>query len=114
MRTIIAGSRGCTNKLELLQAVHDCGWSITEVISGTASGADQMGEWWANRNSVPCRKMPADWNKYGKSAGYKRNVEMANVADALIAIWDGKSPGTRHMINIAKSKELKVHVHVVK
>ena len=51
-------------------------------------------------------EFPADWDKHGKSAGYKRNLEMAENADALIAFWDGESRGTKHMIDIAKEKNL--------
>ena len=57
--------------------------------------------------------MPADWNKYGKSAGYKRNEEMANIADAALVIWDGESRGSKHMIDIAKKQKLQVYVYSV-
>lgn len=53
--------------------------------------------------------MNANWEKHGKSAGYKRNQEMANVSTHLIAFWDGKSRGTKHMIDIAKRDGLKSH-----
>ena len=53
----------------------------------------------------------ADWDKFGKSAGYKRNEQMGNHADALIAIWDGKSKGTMHMISIAKKLDLNIYIH---
>jgi len=55
-------------------------------------------------------KFPAEWNKFGKAAGPKRNKEMAIAADALIAFWDGKSRGTKNMIELAKQKGLKVKV----
>ena len=57
--------------------------------------------------------MEADWETYGKSAGYRRNVDMAESADALVALWDGVSNGTKHMINIARQKGLRVHVKIV-
>lgn len=60
-------------------------------------------------HNIPLELYPADWNGYGKSAGYRRNVQMAQVADALIAITNG-SPGTKHMIDIANEKGLKVFV----
>jgi hypothetical protein len=53
---------------------------------------------------------PADWNRYGKSAGFRRNVEMSNHADALVVFWDGKSRGTQHMIREAKNKKLLLRV----
>ena len=50
------------------------------------------------------------WDKYGKKAGYLRNVEMAENANALIAFWDGKSKGTKHMIDIATERNLPIRV----
>jgi len=112
MRTIIAGSRECSDKRELLAALVACGWTPTVVISGAARGADRLGEVWAAELNVPCERFPADWDAHGKAAGYRRNVQMADNAEALIALWDGASKGTKHMIDIAKRKGLRVHVHV--
>lgn len=80
------------------------------VISGTAQGADRLGEKFAVNTNCLLKSMPAQWKEFGKSAGYKRNVQMAENADALIAFWDGKSRGTKHMIDIAKQKKLLVRV----
>lgn len=112
MITIIAGSRTGVHYTDIVQAVANCGWKLTEVIEGGARGADALGKSWAQFNNIPCTGMPANWDKYGKSAGYQRNVDMANVAEALIAIRVGgeASKGTTHMINIAKEKRLKVYV----
>ena len=73
-------------------------------------GVDSMGEEWAKSKSIPVRRFPADWDGLGKAAGFIRNAEMADYADALIAVWDGKSRGTANMIEVAKKKGLKVHV----
>ncbi len=110
MKVIIAGSRGVTLWTSITIAVEESGFNITEVVSGMARGADMLGEEYANVNNLPVKRFPADWSKYGKSAGYKRNQEMAKYADALIAIWDGQSRGTGHMIDIATEAGLKVHV----
>lgn len=67
-----------------------------------------MGEFWALHHDIPVKKFPADWGGLGKRAGYLRNEQMADYADALIAVWDGKSKGTKHMIDVATVKELKV------
>lgn len=112
MRTIIAGSRKGTNMQHLKDAIAACGWSPTTVISGGALGADKLGENWAKTNSIPCEIYPADWDKHGKSAGYKRNQEMAEKAEALIAIWDGESRGTKHMIDIARIKKMKIFIYL--
>ena len=88
------------------------GLKITEVVSGTAKGVDRLGEAWANKNKVKIKPFPANWNKYGKSAGFLRNSEMADYADVLIIIWDGKSKGSKMMKEIAEKEGLKVYEHI--
>lgn len=80
------------------------------IISGCARGADTLGLRYASENAFDVEEYPANWDKYGKKAGYMRNVEMAENADALIAFWDGKSKGTKHMIDIATEKNLPIRV----
>ena len=113
MRTIIAGSRTVTQLAIVEQAIVDSGFLITTVISGGARGVDSLGEQWAQLEEIPIETYRADWNRYGKSAGPIRNEWMATKADALIAIWDGKSPGTRSMIDIARQHGLKVHIKII-
>jgi len=108
VRTIIAGGRDFKPK--------DRDWGIldgflksipiTEVISGHAAGADQFGEAWAAHNKIPLRVFPAKWKEHGKQAGYLRNVQMADVADAVILFPGGK--GTAMMEKIALAKGLRV------
>lgn len=79
--------------------------TLTEIVSGGAKGIDSDGEKWAEASfwSMPGRAKPkltifkADWNLYGKAAGHVRNKQMAEYADALLLIWDGKSPGSANM-----------------
>jgi len=113
MRVIIAGSRNVTSPYLISAAIQLSGLDVDTVISGGARGVDRMGEVWAKFNEKNLEVYPAEWDKYGKSAGYRRNVDMANAADALIAIWDGVSKGTKHMIDIAKSRKLIVYVMIV-
>ena len=80
------------------------------IISGHASGADSLGERYASEHGLKTELHPADWKAHGKAAGSIRNKEMAEVADALIAFWDGASRRTKNMIDTAKSKGLKVVV----
>lgn len=110
MRVIIAGSRSIDDYELLLDAIEASGFKITQILSGRARGVDKMGESYARRNKIPLKYFPADWDKYGKSAGIRRNVLMGENADALIALWDGKSKGTAHMIDYAKRKGLQVFV----
>lgn len=116
MRTIIAGSRKCVTLEDVVNAVNDCPWEITTVVSGKAPGADTFGEMIAGELGIPVDPYPItkeDWEKYGNGAGPVRNRRMAENADALIAVWDGSSTGTLDMINRAKSLKLKVHIRVI-
>jgi hypothetical protein len=110
MRTIIAGSRQMTDEVLMADTLAGLAWPITEVISGGAGGADRLGEAWAARNGIPVKRFPADWARYGKGAGPVRNREMALYAEALVAFWDGRSPGTKNMIDLARQRHLRVHV----
>jgi hypothetical protein len=111
MRTIIAGSRGIQDDYIVAEAVKASKFEVTTVISGTARGVDKLGEHWAWVNKIPVEQYPANWDKFGISAGYRRNEQMARNADALIAIWDGKSKGTLHMIESARKESLKVFIY---
>lgn len=116
MRTIIAGSRNVTDYSIVYEAIKNSGWmhDISVVISGGAKGVDTLGERFAKEHQLPVERYLANWNKYGKAAGYKRNQEMAMDAEALIAVWDCKSKGTGHMIEIANEYELDVFIWRVK
>lgn len=84
-----------------------------EIISGTAKGADSLGEQFANKYGLKLTKFPADWNQYGKSAGYIRNEEMAKYAKKdgiLFAFWDNSSKGTKHMISIASKYNIPTYI----
>ena len=109
MITIIAGSRNVTEE-QFRTAITSLPWKVTRVVSGTARGVDTFGEGWAKHQGLPVDRYPADWDTHGKSAGYKRNILMAENAEALFAIWDGESRGTKHMIDIATAKGLVVRV----
>jgi len=114
-KVIIAGSRGFSN-YKLLK--EQCNKYLREkrktcnivVVSGHARGADTLGEKYAKEEGFDLEIYPAQWDKYGKSAGFRRNEQMGNIADALIAFWDGKSHGTKHMIDIMNEKNLQVKV----
>ena len=80
------------------------------IISGTARGADTLGERYAQERGYAVERFPADWEHAGKAAGFIRNAQMASVADALIAFWDGNSRGTQNMIDLARLKPLPFRV----
>lgn len=140
MRLIIAGSRGVRNGLWVDQSVgfalYEFGLvpmfgtfrdyvhrAVTEVVSGGARGVDELGERWAAAHGVHCHRMRADWARLGRNAGLIRNRAMAEYAAAgeaiglgrggLVAVWDGASPGTNHMIHEAEECGLRVYVRRV-
>ena len=110
MKTIIAGSRDIDDMKLLESAIAESKMDITIVVCGEARGVDWLGKEWAISHNIPVHSFPANWSLHGKSAGFIRNTEMAENADALIAVWDGESRGTKMMIDIAKKKGLKVFV----
>ena len=106
MKVIIAGTREISDYSLVVKTIESSGYNITEVVSGTATGVDWLGEQWARANNIPIKEMPADWMRYGNSAGPFRNKAMAEYADAAVIIWDGKSRGTRNMIeNMIRRKK---------
>lgn len=116
IKVIIAGTRDFNDYAFLkknldyfLQGINPNNEEI-EIVSGNARGADKLGERYAKEHNLPVKLFPANWDKYGKRAGYLRNQEMANYSDVLIAFWDEKSKGTKHMIDIAKKQDLTVIV----
>lgn len=107
---IVAGGRDF-NDYELLKKsanflLQNIPEECIQIISGMASGADTLGYKYAIECGYPCLKFPAKWDIHGKAAGHIRNKAMAEYADALIAFWDGKSRGTKDMIDIAKQKNI--------
>lgn len=80
------------------------------IVSGAAKGADALGERYARERGYKLQRYPANWEKYGRAAGPIRNEIMAQNADALIVYWDGRSPGTWNMIELARNYGLKVRV----
>lgn len=112
MKVIIAGSRTgfvARNVFEAIEASPFHG-KITEVVCGGASGVDTHGAYFARLRDIPIKYFIPDWDKYGKGAGMIRNKQMAYYADALIAVWDGESRGTKHMIDVMKQLDKPVYV----
>ena len=115
-RVIIAGSRSFCD-YATLQAICDkilAQKRMTHtivIISGTARGADTLGEKYANERGYTVERFSADWQRYGKAAGPIRNRLMADNAEALIAFWDGHSTGTKDMITEAKKKGMAVRIY---
>lgn len=118
IKLIIAGGRDFTD-YELLK--HEVKKFIIEeiktkkdlnIISGTARGADKLGERFANEYNFTVILFPANWGDFGKRAGRLRNEQMAKFAQNqyCIVFWDGESRGTKHMIEMAESYNLKLRI----
>ena len=104
MKLAIVGSRGFTS-YELLVDEITKNYNINDIeciISGGARGADKLGEKFAKENGIPTQIFIAEWGKYGKSAGFRRNVDIIKNCDECIAFWDGQSHGTKHDIDLCK------------
>jgi len=119
VKVIVAGSRTFNDFAYLEKHLmayfkaNDLHRKDVEIISGTAKGADSLGEQFANKYGLKLTKFPADWNQYGKSAGYIRNEEMAKYAKKdgiLFAFWDNSSKGTKHMISIASKYNIPTYI----
>lgn len=106
VRVIVAGTRGWDDRKrfhqELLAYLRRRHLDhVVRFISGDASsGADRLIVQWCDVYPYRCDRYPADWDQYGKRAGYIRNAQMAEVGDELLAYWDGLSKGTEHMIGL--------------
>jgi len=114
-RVVVAGSRDYNDYLKAKKYIE---YAISGVkdyctmvfISGGCRGADMLGERYAKENGYKIARYPADWEKYGRSAGPIRNRKMADISDLVICFWDGKSRGTKSMIDYCRKigKPIKV------
>lgn len=119
MKLIIAGSRGISVFSDFiygLKSFHNL--KITEVVSGTATGIDKSGEYYAEHYNIKCVQFPAEWKtedgEYNAKAGHERNAKMADYADALLLIWDGKSPGSKNMLKEMKKRKKPIYEVIIR
>lgn len=111
-KVIVAGGRDF-NDYDLLEYKLDrilSNKNNIEIVSGKARGADENGEKYAIKKGYTLTQFKAEWEKYGKRAGYIRNEEMAKYANACVCFWDGKSKGTKHMIDLANKYNLPLRI----
>lgn len=106
-KLIVAGGRDFNRYRsvadEIMELAHnELAYKNVSIVSGMARGADRMAYQFAKQNNVLVYVFPADWDTHGKAAGHIRNREMAEFADGLLAFWDGKSRGTKNMIETMK------------
>ena len=104
MKLLIVGSRSITN-FDLSGHIPE---NTTTIISGGAKGIDTLAEQYADQNSIEKIIIRPQYEKYGRAAPIKRNEEMVDSADCVLAVWDGTSKGTKYTLNYAKKKEKKI------
>lgn len=113
MRIAIVGSRQYGNLEFVHQYVERISIKYPDavIVSGGAAGVDRTAVRAATTHGLEWKEYHPDWNRYGKSAGYKRNVEIITDSDICVAFWDGHSKGTQHSINIAKEQGKRVFIY---
>ena len=118
MRVLVCGGRDYDNREELYAVLDwiDCSWEgpgtfgpITVIISGHAKGADSLAEQWAKKREVSLEIYPAEWDVYGKSAGFMRNQQMIDegLPDLVVAFSGGK--GTINMIKLSNQANIPLY-----
>lgn len=118
-RIVVAGCRDYNNYEEAKEYIGYCISNIRNVkrlifVSGGCKGADFLGERFASENGYKVEYYVAEWKKYGRGAGPKRNELMAQIADFIICFWDGKSKGTESMIKLAEKYNKMLFIKEIK
>ncbi len=92
-----------SRRLGLLHELH----RFTEIIHGAATGADSLAGEWARNAGVPETRVPADWNRFGRAAGFWRNQKMLDLRPAMVVAFPGGN-GTQNMIDLAEAHDVPV------
>ncbi|ERP31391.1 DUF2493 domain-containing protein [Chitinivibrio alkaliphilus] len=108
MKVAVIGSRSFST-YEIM-AKHLSTYAISEIVSGGARGADTLAEQYAACKNIPLKRFLPDWRRYGRAAGIRRNCDIINYADQVIAFWDGNSRGTKHSITYAQGQGKKIFI----
>lgn len=117
-RVVVAGCRNYNNYNQAKSYIDNCIREIRKkyilvFISGSCTGADMLGERYAKENGYLIERYPAEWDKYGRNAGPMRNMKMAHICDYVICFWDGKSKGTKSMIDCAKKLNKPIRIKYI-
>lgn len=121
LKLLIAGSRDLTVDIEDIRHYiykflqKDClpASKYFEIVAGEARGIDTCAKEFARRYRLKYHSFPANWDLYGKSAGYKRNTQMGEFAHELLLIWDGKSKGSANMKTIMHKLHKPIHEVII-
>lgn len=113
-KVLVCGSRSIQDRFVVTQAMHSAPLSYDLIIHGGAPGVDSLADWIAKHSNIPVHVERPDYQAYPpKVAPLKRNEVMVDMADAVIAIWDGKSRGTEYTIEYAKKQGKPVYPHII-
>lgn len=107
---IVAGGRNFNDEDMIYKALNKVfeGENNFRIISGGATGVDSVAKKYAIEKGIDFKEFPANWSEFGRRAGFVRNTEMALHGTDLIAFWDGKSKGTKMMIEIAQKHTINI------
>ncbi len=109
MKVAVIGSRGlCVEHLEEYLPE-----GTTEIISGGARGVDTSARDYALRHGLKLTEYLPEYNRYGRGAPLRRNITIIENADLVLAFWDGKSKGTKYVIDNCKKRNIPVTVHLL-
>lgn len=115
MQVIVSGPAGIDRRDLVDEALKKAGYPVTKIISGCGEGVEQRAKEWAKEEvGVEFKERPAKWEEKGPSAAVQRNWNITEIAEALVAIWDGKDRDTKNLIEIAYQKGLRLFVVVAK
>ena len=115
---LVAGSRNFVNAERLAKIMAENVGADDTIVEGGAQGVDSMARQWAEARDINVVEIKADWKKYGRAAGPKRNDEMtkfvAERGGKAVFIWDGESKGTKQCISSARKRELEIRLYLEK
>lgn len=109
MKIAIIGSRTITN-YNLESIVSD---EVTEIVSGSAKGADTLAREYAEKHGLKYTEFLPDYSRYGKAAPIVRNKQIADYSDKVIALWNGKSKGTKSVIDYCRKENIEIEIKVI-
>lgn len=105
IKLMVCGSRSITDKDFIYEKIDECVAGLNDdvtIIEGEARGVDSIAKQWALDHNKKIESYPAKWGTYGKSAGFRRNVDMVKACDKCLILWDGNSKGTKHDLDLCK------------
>ena len=106
MKIAVIGSRDFED-YALLESKLNTLENITSIISGGAKGADSLAEQYASQHNIDVVVIKPDWKRYNRGAGLVRNKQIVDMADLVVAFWNGKSKGTLDVIEYSKKQDVK-------